>query len=186
MKKTLMTAAAGFALAGAMAGTASADVTIELGDFTLNPGQIEEITVGGLFGTLTGWELTFTYGGNTDGSWSADMLFAVGAPSGNGVAAGGFNIADPGGPFSWTNIGGVGANNGDPGTFTHLFENLSGFDVSGTGTWSMFVGDGWTSGTVPETLTNVSFTLFGVNIPAPGALALLGMAGLVSRRRRRA
>ncbi|NCF41254.1 MAG: PEP-CTERM sorting domain-containing protein, partial [Planctomycetia bacterium] len=32
---------------------------------------------------------------------------------------------------------------------------------------------------------NGTFTLFGVNlVPAPGALALLGMAGLAGRRRR--
>jgi xanthosine utilization system XapX-like protein len=48
---------------------------------------------------------------------------------------------------------------------------------------SVWIGNGYgatgTSGTWTGTIT-----LIGVNVPAPGAIALLGLAGLVGRRRR--
>jgi len=52
----------------------------------------------------------------------------------------------------------------------------SGFPLLGTDYWTGLPYDG---------VSDVAFQLHGVVIPTPGALALIGLAGLVSRRRRR-
>jgi hypothetical protein len=173
----LSTAVAGAAMLGA---AANADVTVNLGDFMFNGGEFDTVSLN-LAGTLTQWDIQFTYGGNTDGSWSADMLFGVDSPN-DAIEAGGFDLTYG---FEW--LGGVGQTNGDPGTFNNSFNSWAG-NMSGSGTWTLYVGDGWSfTGGNLETLTDVSMTLHGVDlVPAPGAIALLGAAGLLARRRRRA
>lgn len=168
------------------AGAANADVTIHLGDFDLAPGtflghQYE------LEGTLTSWTVSFDYLGNSDASWASDAIFAIMSANGNAVEVGGYNLT-----FSFPSMGPIDGNSSDAGSYTHTITQdlnglpLSSYDISGSGTWTFLVGDGWNGGSELSSYHNVVFTLVGVNlVPAPGALALLGLAGLIGTRRRR-
>lgn len=64
---------------------------------------------------------------------------------------------------------------------THGLTSLNGINPNGT--WTVYVGDG----AFLDTGTFDGFTLqiTSSEVPAPGAIALLGAAGLISRRRRR-
>ncbi len=55
---------------------------------------------------------------------------------------------------------------------------------SDSGVWSMFADDGIFSLPI-EMTANVTSDVVGINVPAPGALALLGLGGLTATRRRR-
>jgi len=75
---------------------------------------------------------------------------------------------------------------GGPGVFhssgfseSHGLSSLTGIDPNGT--WTVYIGDG-AGGDVG---IYDGYTLQITSVPAPGAIALLGAAGLISRRRRR-
>jgi len=57
--------------------------------------------------------------------------------------------------------------------------NLGNFDA-----WQANPGGGFGFGGLQQTGNNAAYSMTGTAIPAPGALALLGMAGLATRRRR--
>lgn len=182
MKIRALTIAAALGLAGA----ANADVTINLGDFDLSSGAYVALDYE-LEGTLTSWTVSFDYLGNTDASWSSDAMFGIMGANGNAVEIGGYNLT-----YGFDYIATVGGSSGTAGFFTHTIDQdfdglpLSSYDIGGSGTWTLYVGDGWGGGSEISSYHNVVFTLVGVNlVPAPGALALLGLAGLVGTRRRR-
>ncbi|MEI6879145.1 MAG: MYXO-CTERM sorting domain-containing protein, partial [Planctomycetota bacterium] len=59
----------------------------------------------------------------------------------------------------------------------------TGLNMTGS-TNSIWIGNGYSYAPTSGTWTG-SITLLGVNaVPAPGAIALVGLAGLVGRRRR--
>jgi MYXO-CTERM domain-containing protein len=146
--------------------------------------------------TGTGWQPT-NLGGPFDtaalqsadsfvtiGGFGADALQAPGAGAGTGLDPnfGGNNAAAPGADAGWYNGSPPSLNgavmtysNGVQGTFIGRFSSLDGaFSLEGTtfeATWNQGLG---TPG------QQAAFTV----VPAPGALALLGMAGIVGRRRR--
>ena len=60
---------------------------------------------------------------------------------------------------------------------------LESYGLNGTGMWTVGVYDGYSSGADTDNWVGV-LTLEGLAVPAPGALALLGLAGLAGRRRR--
>lgn len=75
------------------------------------------------------------------------------------------------------------------------FDNLGGFATVNTvtngnagATWAGFWTDGATTITSIRIVTDAAFATgrFGYAVPAPGAIALLGLTGLVGARRRRA
>ena len=81
---------------------------------------------------------------------------------------------------------------GDFGRFGHQF-HLGGVNVNGDpdayrnpgGAFNFPAGANWGEIQSWAAMTDIALTVEGVPIPAPGALALLGVAGLVTGRRRR-
>jgi MYXO-CTERM domain-containing protein len=172
MKRFALTAA-GVASAAVVAST-SADVTV-----TFDTGNIvgwEEVELqSGLTGTLTGMDITVDfYASNSSGVWASDFLVAVsdgtsvsGIAWNDGVVFSGYQ---DGGSFSWAPAF---------GTYSSSF---SGYNVA-VNDGTLFVANRWLAS--PGGSWSGTITLYGVDVvPAPGALALLGVAGLAGRRRR--
>lgn len=175
MKTILCAAGATLALAA----VANADVTIAFGGpYTLTGGQGITTTTGPLTGTLTGIQVTLDYSGAVGASWVADTAVTVDA-----LQWGGYDIYCNGASSYLGGIVGF-PNSGTAGAYAGAGAGASVNYAGG----SAVVGfaNGWSlSG--GATLNNVTITLVGVDlVPAPGALALLGAAGLAGSRRRRA
>jgi MYXO-CTERM domain-containing protein len=173
MKKRFMLSAAGLS-AAAIVGSAPADISFGSGPHFLMGGSLVGFSLGPITGTLTG--ITFSmYWENTagDSSWASDMLIAVSDGSVL-VSAGGYNLSFGG--------SGWGALNGSPATGTYT-TYLSG-SMAMTGSGAFYLANGWSGS--GGTTTSFNVTLHGINaVPAPGALALLGLAGVAGIRRRR-
>ena len=160
-----------------IAGAASADVTVDLIDFSASGAEFfETFAAGELTGTLTGVGVDVVITNAENFTWSNDFMIAVQDDAGNLLLqAGGFS--DFGGleTIVWANGG-----SGDDGTQTIDSQSLS---IPLNAPFSVSIGNGYAQG--GNGTWNGTMTLFGVNlVPAPGALALLGMAGLAGRRRR--
>jgi MYXO-CTERM domain-containing protein len=165
------------ALAAAVASVASADTTLNLGNNALLGGAYNEYSFS-LDGTLTSFKVDFDYVGGGGGSWSSDMLLLVIDPNGVGKFWGGFNVN----PAGFTDAGIWAFDGSGSAADGHYTDTKAVAGLSGTGTWTFRVYNGWT--TAPLNNYN-NFTVNAVGlVPAPGAVALLGLAGLVGRRRR--
>ena len=160
-----------------IAGAASADVTVDVLEFSATGGVFEEIFANGtLSGTLTGVGVDVVLTGSENFTWADDFTIFVGSDGSTAplLQAGGFSDFGALERISWSN----GAS-GDDGTTCIDAQDLATPVVP----FSVAIGNGYASG--GNGTWNGTFTLFGVNlVPAPGALALLGMAGLAGRRRR--
>jgi len=178
MKKCMI--AAGLALAAAT--VASADVTFDYNGpyvFGLGGAASEtKLNTTLVSGTLTGVTVTFDWSAAAPGSWVADFLLGIG-----GVSWGGFGGYTGGwaGQGGWAGFPNTGAN----GTYTGKGVITAGpAPVFNSEIVSLHLQNGWLNNG-GFTLANIHITLQGVDkIPAPGALALLGLAGFASRRRR--
>ncbi len=171
MQKALI--AAGAVLAAASA--ANADYTVNLGTMTLTGGQSVSVTTANLTGTLTGFTIAFGYDPQaSSGSWASDAALVI-----DGKQWGGFNVVFGGATSQgqWAFDGSGSANAG----FYSDAKSTTG-NYNGSAGANLIFGNGWaTSGAV--VYSNVTVVLQGV-VPAPGAFALLGLAGFASRRRR--
>lgn len=189
MKFTL---AAG-SMAAVIASAASADITVTLTNQTFagfNFNQFVDYTTTNIVGTLTGASINVTLNASTSYTYADDLCVYVDVlPLGLGgkLQIGGFsNLGAPAGfRYTWPN----GASSA-PGTTSVGSVNLTtalAFTGDAAVDGTVWIGNGYgatgTSGTWTGTVT-----LFGVNavpVPAPGAMALLGVAGIAARRRRR-
>ncbi|MBL9120041.1 MAG: hypothetical protein JNL80_09020 [Phycisphaerae bacterium] len=180
MKNVLVAAA----LAAGVAGVAAADVKLDFGSGDYAAGDSAIIKLTNLEGTLTGFSFSFDYVGDGFGfSWASDAGFVL-----NGVQYGGYDILFGGpGLSSATSSAGAwsfygGGSSGD-GTYGDAGIGAAGSYVYGD-SYIFEWGNNY-SGSGPVSYNNVTVTLHGVSqVPAPGAIALLGLAGLVGRRRR--
>jgi len=179
MKKRFMLSAAGVSVA-AIAGFAPADIVVDVAEVSLLGGEAVYVDLGGVSGTLTGISYTYAWSNNEgDSSWSSDMLIGVtnGGVSGSAtVSVGGYNLN-----FGGSSWGGL---NGSASTGTYSGSASGSMAMSGAA--GFYWANGWSSSA--GTTSSGTFTLHGINaaaIPAPGALALLGLAGIASRRRRK-
>jgi len=187
MKFTL---AAG-SMAAVIASAASADITITLTGQTFagfNFNQFVDYTTTNIVGTLTGASINVTLDASTNFTYADDLCVYVDVEplsTGGKLQIGGFSSLNATQRLFWPN-GGSSA----PGTTSIGSVNLTTAlvftgDKAVDGT--VWIGNGYGAAGTSGTWTG-TVTLIGVNavpVPAPGAMALLGVAGLAARRRRR-
>ena len=172
------------ALTAAVASAASADVTYTMTNqvwtgFNFN----EAYAAGSLTGTLTGASVNATLNASTAYTYADDLcIYVAGSPLALGgmLQCGGFSNLQATQRYSWAN-GGSNA----PGTPVSGTVNFTtGIDMAANPTMSIWIGNGYGAAGTSGTWTG-TITLIGVNaVPAPGAIALLGLVGLAGRRRR--
>ena len=180
--KTLI--ASGIA-AAALVSAASADVTYTLTNATFDGWNfIEAYARGTLTGTLTGASINVTLNSSFNGTKASDLCVYVSpAPlAGMGLRqCGGSSNLFAGQRYYWPN-----GYDSAPGTTSiGTMEFVSGIYMADYPNQSIWIGNGfnnpYTSGTWTGTITLIGVT---AAVPAPGAMALLGLAGFCSRRRR--
>jgi hypothetical protein len=181
MKKIALVAG----LAAAVAGTASADVTVTFTNQTWTGFNFTDLsaTYGGFTGTLTGVSVNATLNAATNFTYADDLCVYVDvAPlsAGGLLQVGGFSNLNALQRLAWAN-GGSSA----PGTTVIDSKSVNAISFSGTSADAIiWLGNGYGASGTSGTWTG-SITLIGVNaVPAPGAIALVGLAGLAGRRRR--
>ena len=172
------------ALTAAVASAASADVTYTFTNqvwtgFNFN----EAYAAGSLTGTLTGASVNAVLNASTAYTYADDLcIYVAGSPLALGgmLQCGGFSNLNATQRYSWAN-GGSNA----PGTpVTGTVNFTTGIDMAANPTMSIWIGNGYGAAGTSGTWTG-TITLIGVNaVPAPGAIALLGLVGLAGRRRR--
>ena len=170
--------------AAALVSAASADVTFSFTNQTWTGFNFTEAyAAGSLTGTLTGATVNATLNASTAYTYADDLCIYV-DPSPLSLAGllqcGGFSNLQAGQRYSWAN----GGSNAPGTTVSGTVNFTTGINMAANPTQSIWIGNGYgatgTSGTWTGTIT-----LIGVNaVPAPGAVALLGLAGFCSRRRR--
>ena len=169
----------------AIAAGASADVTYTFDSLTLDAFEFNEIFgAGTLTGSLTGVRVNATLIDSVR-TYANDLTIYVDVPPvGNGLLqAGGYSTLGSVQRYWWSN----GAS-GDVGTVLNSSVTLTTpIDFSGpAAAVPVLLGNGFSGSGAFGTWTG-SVTLVGVNlVPAPGAIVLLGLAGLAAARRRRA
>jgi MYXO-CTERM domain-containing protein len=179
--KTLI--ASGIA-AAALVSAASADVTYTLTNATFGGFDfIQAYAAGTLTGTLTGASINVTLNASTSTCWASDLCVYVDAPPlnlGGLLQCGGFDNFSASQNYRWPN-----GQSSVPGTTSIGTVNFTtGINMATNPTQIVWIGNGQTSSNTSGTWTG-TITLIGVTaVPAPGALALLGLAGIYSRRRR--
>lgn len=172
MKRFTLTAAG--LTAAALCGAANADISVVF-DTNLGPGQFISISLGSMSGTLTGICADIFFTNNAgDGSWASDMLVMV-SDGTTGFSAGGFNLS-----FGLNYIGSWDSGASSSSNF-YSMQALGGGAMAGNGV--LYIANGWNAGGGAG--YDGKITLKGLNyVPAPGALALVGLAGLTRSRRR--
>ena len=180
----MKTAFLGASLAAIVGSVAAADVTYSFTNQTWTGFNFTEAyTAGGLSGTLTGATVNATLNASTNYTYANDLtVYVAGSPLalGGALQCGGFSPLNAAQRYSWAN----GASSAPGATVTGTVNFTTGIDMSASPTLSVWIGNGYGSAGTSGTFTG-SITLLGVTaVPAPGAIALVGLAGLVGRRRR--
>jgi len=178
------------AAAAALAGSASADVTITFTDLSATGFEFFQLfgdTVGDyVIGTLTGVSVNATLTASANFTYADDLTLYIDPlplTTGGLLQVGGFSNLGADERIMWAN-GGSGA----PGTIVNDTVTLATPLVfAGNSTDpAIWLGNGYGAAGTSGTWTG-SITLIGVEIiPAPSSAALLGFAGLLAARRRRA
>ncbi len=179
----MKTAFLGASLAAIVGSVATANVTFTFTNQTWTGFNFNEAYLAGsLSGTLTGATVNATLNASVAYTYADDLtVYVAGSPLalGGALQCGGFSNLNATQRYSWPN-GGASA----PGTtVTGTVNFTTGLNMTGSSN-SVWIGNGYGSAGTSGTWTG-SITLLGVTaVPAPGAIALVGLAGLVGRRRR--
>lgn len=176
--------------AASLVSAASADITVTLTNQTFagfNFNTFVDYTQFNVVGTLTGASINVTLNGSVAYTYADDLCVYVDVEplsTGGRLQIGGFSNLSAAQRLFWPN-GGSSA----PGTTSIGSVSLTSplaFTGNKAVDGTIWIGNGYgasgTSGTWTGTVTLQGLT--AVAIPAPGALALLGVAGFASRRRR--
>lgn len=174
----------GASVAVIVASVASADVIYIVNQTFTGFNFNEAYAAGTLSGTLTAVTVNATLNASSNYTYADDLCVYIN-PSplslGGLLQVGGFSNLSASQRYSWAN-GGSSA----PGTVVSGTVNLTtGINMAANPTQSIWVGNGYGAAGTSGTWTG-TITLVGVNVPAPGAVALLGLAGAIGGRRRRA
>ncbi|MBX3373598.1 MAG: PEP-CTERM sorting domain-containing protein [Phycisphaeraceae bacterium] len=198
MVKTLMVSAAAVTCLGAAALAANEwnpalDKPFQLGTFQLTGGTAGPANFFSFFYTAQGNEVGFSFSGiyseSSAGSWASDTRLEIFRNGNLHHMIGGFS--NPGAPWDFQ-----GGGSDLPGAYAHGVggsapngNNQPDWSLKGAGTtgdvWEFRFSNGWNSASA-GTLTWTEAMLTIHKVPAPGALALIGLAGLAGGRRRRA
>ena len=201
MKSSLIVTASVVACS-TLAAVASADVTFTLDQSTFLCGQFfaatDYSTATGFTGTLTGAYidviLNESFGGGF-GTWSSDLTVRVtSTPTYSTTDPLVLNLGTTSGTstvskWNWNSNGG--SSSSSPGTtcfgpslFVYGSESI---DLTANPGYTLWIGNGFSSLPTSGATWTGTITLRGVNaVPAPGALALLGVGSLLRSGRRRA
>jgi hypothetical protein len=170
---TVLAAAAGMGLAS----VAMAQIDLNAGNMSLLPGG--PVTLN--FNVAQNVAVTgFSFSGTCSflasiGSWASDTRLTISAPGGASATIGGYdNQASS--TFLWAFQGGASS---APGNYTSGPHNMAFGNANGN--WTLKFENDWNFSGSQIDWQNVHVTL----IPAPGAMALLGLGGLLAGRRRR-
>ena len=176
--------------AAAIASAASADITVTLTNQTFtgfNFANFVDYTQYNIVGSLTGASINVTLNASVAYTYADDLCVYVDIEplsTAGFLQVGGFSNLSAAQRYSWPNGGSSAAGTTSIGTvnFTTALNFTGDKAVDGT----VWIGNGYGAAGTSGTWTG-TVTLLGVNavaVPAPGALALLGLAGLAGRRRR--
>lgn len=179
----MKTFAIGAAVVLGAVGSASADVTFNLTNFTATGFQFFTAAAPGtLTGTLTGVSINATLTASTNFTYADDLtVYVANVPlaTGGALQVGGFSNLGAAQKILWANGGSE-----LPGTVVNDTQAVNPINI-GASSFAIYLGNGYGAAGTSGTWTG-TVTLIGVDIiPAPGAVALLGMGGLVALRRRR-
>ena len=179
----MKTAFLGASLAAIVGSVATADVTYSFTNQTWTGFNFTEAYVaGGLTGTMTGASINATLNASVSFTYADDLaVYIAGTPLalGGALQCGGYSNMQAAQRYYWPN----GASSAPGTTSIGTVTFTTGVNMTGS-TNSVWIGNGYGVAGTSGTFTG-SITLIGVNaVPAPGAIALLGLAGLVGRRRR--
>ena len=171
--------------AAALVSAASADVTVTFTNQTWTGFNFSDLTAtfGGFSGTLTGVSVNATLTASTNFTYADDLcVYVDAAPLSTGglLQVGGFSNLSATQRIFWANGG-----SSTPGTTVIDSKSVNPIVFSGSAADPIiWLGNGYGASGTSGTFTG-TVTLIGVNaVPAPGAIALLGLAGLAGRRRR--
>jgi len=183
MKCSLLGGFAVAILSSAASSAASADVVISFTNFSANGFQFAQLAApGSLTGTLTGVSINAVLNASVGFTYADDLCVYVDVlplSTSGMVQIGGYSDLGAAQRYFWPSGGSDAVGTAVTGDVTFITP----VSIS-TPNLAIWLGNGYGAAGTSGNWTG-SVTLIGVNqVPAPGALALLAVAGLIKRRRR--